>query len=492
MGVDASARARTLGVSTIFENLRPNGATLLPLALGVIGQGATASTYPLEKTQVFSAVEAGNLYGFGSPIYTAVKQLLPSNGDGVGSIPVMVLPLEDAAGAVAATGQVSISGTATAQGTVQVLLNNIRSDGVLVNVGDDAATVATAIAAAVQTNLTLPATAVPTAGDIDLTAKWAGESSNDIAITIEGEVAGITFAATPFSGGTLNPDVDNALALVGEQWITHMVNCLNADDSTTLDKYATWNEGRWIGTVRKPALVFTGFTGSQAASTAITSVRGSDRTNGLLNAPSCPDGALAVGARILARIAVVANNNPARDYGSIGVTGLTPGPDSAQWSYAERDSALKAGSSSSVVRDGQIKISDTVTCYAPVGDPDPAYRYACDVVKVFNVLYSLNLIFETPEWDGAPLLPDEQPSANPDAKKPRMARAAVASMIDGLALQAILADPATAKQTIRAQISASNPKRLDIDFTVQIAGNTNIISIDFRFGFFFGQLTPLV
>ena len=60
------------------------------------------------------------------------------------------------------------------------------------------------------------------------------------------------------------------------------------------------------------------------------------------------------------------------------------------------------------------------------------------------------------------------------------------SLIDQLALEAIISDPASAKATTLAQISVSNPKRLDITSTMSISGNTNIISVDFDWGFYFG------
>ena len=84
---------------------------------------------------------------------------------------------------------------------------------------------------------------------------------------------------------------------------------------------------------------------------------------------------------------------------------------------------------------------------------------------------------------------DDQPTANPAAKKPKTAVAEIAAMIDSLALQAIISDPKTAKTTILAQISVTNPKRLDTTYTIQLSGNANIISIDLNFGFFFGAAT---
>ena len=137
-----------------------------------------------------------------------------------------------------------------------------------------------------------------------------------------------------------------------------------------------------------------------------------------------------------------------------------------------------------------VNISDVVTFYHPTGDPIPAYRFVCDVVKLQNIIFNLDLIFATAEWDGAPLIPDDQPTVNRSAKKPKTAKAAVAALTDSLALNAIISDGETAKASILAEINDQNPKRLDLSVTYQLSGNTNIISVDLNFGFFFG--TPSV
>ena len=492
MTIDASARAAALGITPSFANLRPNGATLLPQRVAVFGQGATASTFSTDKRTVTSHAEVGSLYGFGSPLHLAVKQLLPDNGDGVGTIPVTVYPLDDAGGAAAATGSITPTGAATDNGTIYVKAGNIRSEAVGILSGDNVAAITAKITAAVNANIDMPVVAVDGTTDVDFTAKWQGTTGNDIVLAVEGTVAGVTFAAGTMSSGATDPDVDPSLLQVGDVWETLVVNCLSASDTTTLGKFATWNEGRWLALEHKPAIVFTGTTEATLTTlTTITDARKTDRTNSYLVNPGSDDLPWNVAARQVARIAVVANNNPARDYTTVAVDGLSQGADSDQWRYAVRDQALKAGVSSIRVINGVVSLDNTVTFYHPDGDPDPGYRYVVDIIKVQNIIYSLNLIFDQPEWAGAPLIPDAQPTANRSAKKPRMARAAVSSMIDNLALQALLSDPDTAKQTIVASINASNPKRLDISFTVQLSGNTGIIDIPFNFGFYFGAL-PVV
>jgi len=493
--VDLSAVARVVGIKTAFKDLRGGGVLFLPQRVAIVGQGNTAAVYSTTKRQVTSALEAAQLYGFGSPIHLAALQLLPTNGDGVGTIPVTVYPLDDDAAGVAATGDITPSGAATGAASFVVMINNIMSEQFAVAAGDSVATITAAITTAVTAALNVPMTAVDGATKVDLTSKWKGASANGLLIEVlatSEDNSGITFGVTQPTGGLINPDVDDALNQVGDVWETMVLNCLEIADTTTLDKFSTFGEGRWGALTRKPLIVFTGNTATTVtAATAVSDARKTDRTNSQLVAPGSKNLPFAVAARQLARIVKVANNNPPRDYGSQDAETLTPGADGDQWTYIDRDVAVKKGSSTIEVKDGVINVSDTVTFYHPSGDPIPAYRYVCDIVKLQNIIFNLNLIFATDEWDGAPLIPDDQPTINPEAKQPKMAVAAANALIDSLGLNAIISDPKTAKENTLAQISDQNPKRLDIALTVQLSGNTNIISVDLNFGFYFGTATPV-
>lgn len=488
--VDASAVARVVGIKTAFKNLRAGGILILPQRIAVVGQGSTAATYPTTKAQLTSAFAVGSAYGFGSPLHLAAKQLMPSNGDGVGTIPVTFYPLEDDGSADPSEGTITPSGAATGSASFRVYINNEPSAQFAVADGDSVATICASITAAITAALDMPMTAVNGTTEVDLTSKWAGASANDLYVEVVAtseDNSGVTFAVVQPSGGLINPDISPALAQIGNVWETMILNCLEVADTTTLNLYQTEGEGRWGALVRKPFVVFTGNTETTVANaTAVSDARKTDRINAQLVAPGSNDLPCVVAARQLARIAVVANNNPPRDYGSLEATGLTPGLDGVQWTYPDRDSAVKKGSSTTEVKDGVVNISDTVTFYHPNGDPIPAYRYVCDIVKLQNIIFNLDLIFAVPEWDGAPLIPDDQPTINRDARKPRDAVAAVCAMIDSLALNAIISDPEAAKANTQAAINAGNPKRLDLVTVVQLSGNTNIISVDLDFGFYFG------
>jgi phage tail sheath gpL-like len=495
--VDISAVARVVGIKTDFKDLRGGQALFLPQRIAVFGQGSTASqgAYSLTKRQVFSGDEAGQIYGFGSPIHLAVRQLLPVNGDGVGTIPVTVYPLNDDASGVAAAGDITPSGAQTEAASYIVRISGIESEAFVISVGDSVADITAAMTAAINANVNMPVIAADNTTAVGLTAKWEGVSGNDIFVEVlESASAGTSFAITQPTGGLVNPDataINTALAQVGDVWETMLLNCLDVADTTVLDAFSTWNEGRWGALTHKPAIAFVGNTIADVlAASAVADARKTDRTNSQLVAPGSVNLPFVVAARQLARIAVLANNNPPHDYGSQSATGLIPGVDGDQWNYSQRDAAVKRGSSTIEVKDGVVEVSDVVTFHHPTDQSIPAYRYVVDIVKLQNIIFNTSLIFNTDAWDGAPLIPDDQPTVNPDAKKPKMAKAELSALADSLGLNAIISDPKTAKSTIVAVISDQNPKRLDIAWTVQLSGNTNIISIDLNFGFFFG--TPLV
>ncbi|MEE9393701.1 MAG: hypothetical protein V3W41_14455 [Planctomycetota bacterium] len=489
MGVDLTAQARVVGIETNFLNLRGDNVFLLPQQVGLIGPGSTLATYALTPVQYTTAAAVGAAYGTGSPLHLAALQLLPSNGDGLGTVPLTVYPLDDADGTTAASGDITMTGTTQAVATSYVVdINGILSAPFTVDVGDSLTEIAAAMSTAINGNTAMPVIATPAVGVVTLVAKSLGTWGNDIDVLVLGDVdANITITVTNPTGGAGNQTVQPALDQIVTKWETMIVSCFEADDITNANLYEIWGEGRWGELVKKPAVVYNGSNESSTATlAAIGNARLTDRTNVLLPAPGSRSLPCQIAARAVARDAVLANNNPPRDYAGRQLSGLLVGVDSDQWNYAQRDFLIKAGISTTIVRDGVVTQSDTVTYYHPAGEDPPAFRYVVDIVKLQNVIFNLELIFNTDEWDGAPLIPDDQATTNKSARKPKDAIAASNTMIDGLALQAILSNPAGAKPLTTATIGVSNPKRLDVSVTVQLSGNANIISIDLNFGFFFG------
>lgn len=491
MTIDASAVARVLGIDTVFKNLRAGGILFLPQRIAVFAQGTTAAAFGLTKFVATSAGQVAAVLGFGSPAHLIARQLFPTNGDGVGTIPVTFYPLDDAGAGVAATGDITPSGAQTKAASYIARIAGIESEPFVIAIGASVATIVTAATAAINAVLDMPVIASDNTTDVGLVSKWAGVSANDIVVEVLGEALGTTFAITQPVGGLVNPiasEIDAALLQVGNVWETMAINALDPNDATALDRFDNFGEGRWGELVRKPLMVFRGNTEDVVAtSIAVTETRRADRTNVQLVAPGSVNLPCVVAARQLVRIAKLANNNPPHDYGSQRADGLLPGTDAQQWNFTQRDLVVKGGSSTVEIKDGIVSISDVVTSYAPQGEAVPGFRYVVDIVKLQQIIFNLDLIFAAPEWDGAPLIEDDDPTVNPTAKKPFMAIAEINTIIDALGLNAILAAPAVAKKLTKANLNAQNPKRLDAELTVQLSGNTNIKGITLNFGFLFGS-----
>lgn len=522
-------------IHLILRELRPvNGdgvgtipVTVYPLVDGVSAAAASGKIVP-SGTQTLASAYRIRISGYKSAEFVvpvgavSLNSLLRAMGNALNAILEMPMKVgytygTVTAGALVGTGNGTLTALSVASGGTPkpgswTLVNNtaVANGGVWTLTDPDGVVISTTVTQTVGAGAATPLTVgglqftitdgstdfglgasftitVP-ATELLLVSKWKGLSANDLVVEVLGESLGTTFTVTQPTGGLVNPTVTSALNAVGNVWETLGLNAQNIEDTSTLDAFQEWGEGRWGQLVRKPLVVFTGNTESVlATATAVSSVRRTDRINAQLVAPGSVNLPFVVAARQLARIAVMANNNPPTDYGSQRATGLLPGIESAQWDYVTRDAAVKAGSSTVEVKDGVINLSDIVTFYRPTGEDPPAYRYVVDIVKVQNIIFNLDIRFANVEWDGAPLIPDNQPTVNIRAKKPKMAVAVVSAVIDGLAGQAIISDPKFSKSTIVCGIDSQNPKRLNLRFTSKLSGNTNIVSIDHAFGFYFGE-----
>lgn len=486
MTIDQSAVASTFGLGTEYQDLRDGQAAYLPQRILVVAQGASASSYPLEKWTSTGAAAAGARFGYGSPIHLALRALQPAEGGGVGTIPIDVIPLEDDYEAVAASGRITPAGTQTKAAQVRVLVNKIPSTWFVVATDDTVAEICDKIVAAVNGVLEMPAIATDVTTRVDFTAKWAGASGNDIYLEVEAEALGVTYTIVQPTGGLVNPDVTEPLELAGQEWYTLGLNGLNIADTDALDAYQTFGEARWDDLVHHPIVFFTGNTiADPTAATAVSAVRRDDRVNGQLPLPGSHNLPIVVAARELAKIAVVANNNPAKSYQKQKPAGLTPGSDEQAWDYPTRDFVVKRGGSTVTVEGGVVKISDVCTFYRPIGEEPPAYRYLVTIVKLQNSSYNFDLEFNKEEWASAPVVADSDVTVNPDAKQPKTWKAKANQILEALGKQAILAKVKDAKKKTTAVINSGNPNRIDLTVEFPVSSNGNITAIKQKFGFLF-------
>ena len=487
MSVSASAMSRVLGIDVTEKNFNSGNSYYLPQRIAIVGQGNSDSQYDTKKYTVLSSDEVGQKYGYGSPLHLAVDMLLPSNNDGVGAIPITIYALQDKANAIAANGEIEITGTATAQKSFKIYVGGISSQQIVISKNDDAEASLKKIKEAIDGVLEMPCKTSEVAdGKLTLTAKWKGESGNQISINIDDAlVDGLTISKTDFKDGAVNPDVDEALNQFKDIWETFVLSCLNYTDTDSLEKYRTFGVGRWGNNVKKPCLVAHGCTDDFKTRTAITDAQAqiNDYVNFLIVSVGSEELPFRVAARGLAKdIVTTANDNPATNYKGT-LTQLKAGDDDKQEDYTVRDKAVQLGSSTNIKISDCAALNDTVTFYHPSSDKLKVRAYVCDIVKTMNVLYNCELIFAADEWKGAPLLPDaDDASGNVNAKQPKDAKTELISLAKSLSRNAIISDLDFTLSNITASIDTQNPKRLNWTFPVKISGNVEVISGDIYTG----------
>lgn len=327
---------------------------------------------------------------------------------------------------------------------------------------------------------------------LNVAPSWKGTSGNDLTLEIVGDTStGVTWAYTQPTGGAGNPDVSAALAQINSTWNTIIINPFEISDTTALDDLQTFignpedETGRWAPAVRKPCFAIGGNNKATVDAASLYSFsRSTDNGNVTLNVPGSASLPCLIAAAAAGQIANRSNNQPGHDYGRMKLSSIDPPVESEEWTATQRDAAIKRGVATTEVRDNVVVLSDVVTMYRPDGEDPPAYRHACDIVKLQQVIYNFDLKFDGEEWDGKLLIAAGQATTREDARTTDMALTDARVIIDNLALAAIIADPGFSKDNLEATIGG--PKRLNIVAPVKLAGNTNQRAISIKWDFFFG------
>jgi phage tail sheath gpL-like len=480
----SSAISRVTGVNVEFRNFNAGSGGFLPQRLAVFGTGNDDAEYSLAKHEAIGSVDAiAKLYGYGSPLHLAARQLFPTGGGGA-NFPVTFYPLKAPDTAAASEGAISLDGAATAAGSGTVYIGGIAAEFAIAK-NADAGAVLEAVKTAINTKLEMPVIAGEVdGGELPLTAKWSGENGNDITIEIETIVGGLTFGITAMTGGALDPDVESALAAIGQIWETFILSCFSWRKTSRLDQYQLFCEGRWSELEKKPCLVAHGSVDDYATRTAVTDLRNSDYANFLIQSTGSRELPFVIAARgLVADIMTNANSNPPLGY-SGKLTGLAAGDDSKQENYPTRNNAVAKGASTNIKTGSVAELNDIITFYHPEGEAIPSRRYVVDLVKLMNVVFNVRMIMEADEKKGAPLVSDKTPTTNPRAIQPKTVKTELMNLANSLAREAIIQEPEFSKENLQVKIDSFNPKRLNVQYPVKLSGNVEVTSTDIYFGFY--------
>jgi len=484
-----------------FSNVTPN----LPQRIAILGEANTANqgTLNLTPVQVTSAQEAGQLYGFGSPIYNMMRILRPVSGGGIGGIPTVVYP-QASSGATAAEREVTPTGTATGNGTHTVVINGRetidggRYDFTVVD-GDTVAAITAKITDVVNNVLGAPVGATDNTTKVSLLSKWEGLTSEDLTITINtnGNGLGMTYVVTSSAAGANTPSVVPALNLFGSDWNTIVVNPYSV--SATLDELEAFNgipdpsspTGRFTGIIMKPFISLFGENGTTKADyTNWTTGREIEVTNSICPAPGSDGWPMEAAANVALLFGRKAQDEPHLDINALTYRDMPVPADGIigdMSSYDNRDFLVKNGSSTVDFVSNRYQVQDFITTYRPAGETPPQFRYCRNLMLDFNVRFGYYLLEQINVVDHT--IADDNDVLNAsNVIKPKQWKQVVDAYADDLASRALIAQSSFMQDSITVGISTVNPDRLETFFRYKRTGIARISSTTAEAGFNFGEV----
>ncbi|AUR91237.1 tail sheath protein [Vibrio phage 1.158.O._10N.261.45.E12] len=484
MGAPKNLRAAGRFLDVFYQDFNAGTAYSLPQRIAIFAQGSESSTYSTDKFEITSNQDVADKMGFGSPAHLVAKELFPANGGVLLGVGVTVYPLPNEAGGVQAAADITPAGTQTVAAQYFVRVGGVTSNAFTALKDETPAEIVPKIVTAINGNLDMPVIATDETTKVTITAKHKGTTGNDLVVEVIGTPQGVTFATTAMTGGLVDPDIDVATGQVGDIWETLIINQLG---TVAHDKLQVFNDARWNQLVAKPFVAYYGTSETdETVLKAYTANRKQDKANGVMPCPGSSSAPWIIAARAVGRIANQANNHPAMEYRNLRLDTIVPGKDGEQWSYDERDLAWKAGVSSTQIIAGSHVLDNTLTFYHPDGQVNPAFGKQVYHTKLYTVMYNVNLIINSDEWSQVALIPDDQVSTSPDARKPNDLKTQLYVLADNLADDAIISDAEFTKANIVVGIDDQNPNRVNVTFPVKLSGNWDIISVDLPFGFYLG------
>ena len=366
---------RTPGQYIEIDNSRAlAGMVGINQRLLIIGQSLSTGTAEAETlTRVVSDREADEKFGRGSMLAEMIKAARNVNP----YTELWAVALEDDDAADPAAGTIALSGTITGSGTLSVMIGGVRVR-TAVAADDTPSEVATNLAAAINAADTLMVTAAAETATVTLTARNAGLVGNEIDIRVnyysdDKLPAGLVVAITAMAGGTANPDVADAIAVLADQKFDYIV--MPYTDSANLTAVEDELESRWGPLAPLDGFAFSAASGTSAELSTLGNTRNSQFVT-ILGTGKSPTWAPCCAAMYGALAALYLDNDPALPLQTLELMGMLAPAMSERFDQSERNVLLYDGISTFVVNSGgKCLVERAITTYQKnnFGAEDPSY-----------------------------------------------------------------------------------------------------------------------
>lgn len=469
MAITFNLVSPTAAASAVFVEeeavKRGTGSAVIPRKILVPGQYNSGKSPTVNVAQrILSVSDAWDRYGRGSMLAAMIEKII----DNSGGVPVYALPLADDGAAVAATGTIALTGTATAAGTLSVYVGGVNVP-VAVAVDDTATEVGAAVAAAVNANLDLPVTAANVTGTVTFTVRWKGEAGNQIQLEInradtESTPAGLAATVTDIGdvvAGATDPVLTTALGNLGDTWYTEIASPYNAD--TPLDALEAAGAARVDPGVKRPFAGFTGYTGTYADYLTALDSRNSEWTT-FVPVHGSPTPAYMISAALTAIFARYQQATPGRPMKNLTLPSVIEGSTN-DLSYTERDAAVVAGGSHTYNQsDGTVTVGDLVTTRTTTaaGAATTDWRFTIIIPNLQFKIYALEQAFLSSPFDRAVVVANGSGVVPSYAVTPNMVKARGIGLVDDWVERGLSTDRDNIVDAMTAEINGSNAGRIDL------------------------------
>jgi len=449
----------------------------------VTAQGTAVVNVPVMGLGVADAKAKG---GPGSMLALMAAAYLAADSFGE----VWFLPLADANGAVAASGQVAFAGAPTATGVVSLYIAG-QLVSLTVTSAQTPALIATALVAQINATLDLPVTAAVSgsaSGTVVLTAKNAGTGGNEVDLRLnyrgsaggESTPAGLSVTVTAMTGGATNPVLTTALAALGDQTFDFIVSPYT--DTASLDALkALLNDqaGRWSYAKQLYGHVFA----AQRGTVSTLATAGNARNNqheSILGFNDSPSPAWVWAADVAGTAAVSLRVDPGRPLQTLALSTVLAPPLASRFQLSERNTLLWDGISTfTVASDGTVAIENLITTYQKnaFGSADDSYL---EVETLFLLMYVLRQqrSLVTSKYARVKLAADGTRFAPGSAiVTPKIIKADLIAQYQQLEYNGYVQDSDTFAQALIVERNTTSPNRVDVLWPGELINQLRVFAL---------------
>lgn len=477
------ANLRVPGTYVEFSSrLAQQGAVLQPYQILVIGQRTTGGTVAeLEPTVVTEAEQAKTYFGDGSMLHGMARALFANNR----FTKAVFVALDDADGSTASVRTITFTGTATAAGTVHLMIAG-QEIKVGVASGDAAADVAAAAQTAIAANTSLPFTATVNAGVVTLTAKNKGTVASSLDLrhsyyTGQFLPAGIGCSFSQTTPGATDPDLDDVWAVLGDEHYNVIVTPYT--DASNLGKANTELVDRW-GPMR--AIEGVAFAASNVSHSNLLTLGDSLNSPHLcvVGAFGSPTPTYEVAAAVAGIVAFYGNADPARPFQYLPVAGVLAPKETDRFTANENNLLLFDGISTlQTAADGTVQIQRLVTTYQTnaAGAADTAFLDLTTPLTLGYLRYDFRTYFRT-KYQRFKLGDDGKRYGPGQAiMTPGLARAECRAKFDQWEELGLVEDPTAFTASLIVERDSIDPNRLNIAMQPNLINGFRVLATQMAF-----------